>query len=189
MNHCSQGDSPLKQNSSSFGQSTDVGKASTALTYNEQSKNVAEEPSLFHSGLFTPSLNDCDKKDMSNPPREMPSEEALSANTTHSPILVKRSSNLPKDSSRDYDHGLLEDSELIDRSLFYSPTIRWVTFPLVYLLLDQDDKDLLLSRLIERERLRLKGYKNWYLHITDLLVVLDFLRRYISEALAQVFKR
>jgi hypothetical protein len=173
-----------KRSCSSSGQSEDLNRVSTDLTSNERSRSAVIETSQSHSELSTLSSSDCDIKDMSNPSKGMLLVEAQNANTISSPIQVKKLSILQTNSSDDCARGHLEIGGLLDSS----PVNKWITYPLVYPILETDDRDLFLSRLIWREKLRrTKKYPAWFMHIVDIVHLFDLVQRYVSEVLAQVF--
>lgn len=158
------------------------------LTSKELSRSAVTETSLSRSEPSTPSSSACGTKDTFNPPKGPLLLEAQNANTTLSPIQEKKPSNLLKHSLSDCARGQPEDGDLVDRSLVHSPIHNWITYPLVYPLLGEDDGDLFISRLIWRERLRYaERYPYWFLHVIDIVHLLDLVQRYLSDVLAQVF--
>lgn len=180
--------SSLKQSYSFSGQSEELNKASMALTYNVQSNSVAKEMSQSQLGLSIPCSNDCERRDMSNPKKGKQLEEEPSVNTTASPVLVKPSSVTQTDSSLDYSHGQLDNGELLVDKVVANSLINRFTYFQVCPLLETEDRDLFITRLILREKaVQSTNYHTWEIHLYDTITLLDIVRRYISMVLEQTF--
>jgi hypothetical protein len=181
---------PPKLNCSSSGQSEElVTQVSTDSTYNASLRNVAEGQNPCHSAQSTPYSKDCAVKATSIPETVAPLAVVQNDSTTTSPMMVQPSSNTPTASFESCSNGtqtkLDRHNASLSHALAQSPIVKFVSYPLLFPLLDRDDKNKFIEQIIKRYELWESGqYKKWYMCcVFDVIVLADLFYGYVRDKL------
>jgi hypothetical protein len=180
----------LKPSCLSYGQSGDLAiQASTDSTCNVSSHSAVADLNPSPLAQSTPCSNDCAAKVTSSPETVAPLAVVQNDSTTTSPMMVQPSSNTPTASFEGCSNGtqtkLDRHNASLSHALAQSPIVKFVSYPLLFPLLDRDDKNKFIEQIIKRYELWESGqYKKWYMCcVFDVIVLADLFYGYVRDKL------